>query len=246
MLINCDIGERGVAHEVDDQLMRNIDIANIACGGHAGCKDSAEYYYSLAKEHDVKASVHLSYPDQKNFGRVVMDIDDKALLKSLDQQYKLLSEIKILKFHGALYNEANVNRELAELLMNWAKSVGIKEVLSPEHSEVSRRAEDTLFAEGFSPAEGSIPVEDSATTKIIHEVFLDRRYVYLNNRLSLKSRKEPDALIVDVDEAVKQYQNFNHHFLVIDNKEYSIKADTGCIHSDSDNALELIRAIKSV
>lgn len=34
--INCDMGERGQAHPVDDQLMAMIDIANIACGGHAG------------------------------------------------------------------------------------------------------------------------------------------------------------------------------------------------------------------
>ena len=40
MLINCDIGERGVAHSIDDKLMSMIDIANIACGGHAGNKES--------------------------------------------------------------------------------------------------------------------------------------------------------------------------------------------------------------
>lgn len=225
MLINCDIGERGAAHKIDDQLMGYIDIANIACGGHAGCKQSVDYYYSLAKQHGVKASVHLSYPDQKNFGRAVMDIADKTLLKSLDQQYELLSEVKTLKFHGALYNEANMNRDLARLLMDWAKSAGIKAVLSPQNSEIAR---------------GSGQIE------VIHEVFLDRHYIYVDNSLCLKSRNEPGALITNTDEAIKQYQNFNNDVLVIDHKEYKIRADTGCIHSDSECALELIRAIKGV
>jgi len=225
MLINCDIGERGVAHQGDDQLMTYIDIANIACGGHAGCEQSAEYYCSLAKEYGVKASAHLSYPDQKNFGRVVMEIDDKALLKSLDQQYKLLSDIKTLKFHGALYNEANVNRNLAQLLMNWARSVGIKEVLTPQGSEISKSADQIA---------------------VIHEVFLDRQYIYKNNALCLKSRKQKNALITNTDDAMKQYQTLSNNFLVIDHTKYKIAADTGCIHSDSEIALALIRAIKGV
>ena len=225
MLINCDIGERGAAHKIDDQLMGYIDIANIACGGHAGSKQSVDYYYSLAKEQGVKASVHLSYPDQKNFGRVIMDIDDKMLLNSLDQQYKLLSEVKTIKLHGALYNEANINHSLAQLLMSWAKSVGIKEVLTPQNSAIDKCSEQI---------------------NVIHEVFLDRHYIVTDNNLSLKSRKETNALITNIDEAIRQYKNFNKHIVKIDSQEYKIRADTGCIHSDSECALELIRAIKSV
>ena len=240
MLINCDIGERGPAHAVDDQLMAYIDIANIACGGHAGNEQSVEYYYSLVKKSGVKPSVHLSYPDQKNFGRDVMDIDNKTLLKSLDQQYKLLDEVKTLKFHGALYNEANINKKLAQILMNWAKSVGIREVLSPDNSEIARCCSYSATAEGSYHAEGADQI------KVIHEVFLDRQYIYENNNLSLKSRKKTNALITNTDDAVKQYQNFINGFLIIDGKEYKIRSDTGCIHSDSDNALELLRAIKSV
>jgi len=225
MLINCDIGERGVAHKIDDQLMEHIDIANIACGGHAGCKQSVKHYYDLAKKQGIKASVHLSYPDQKNFGRVVMDIDDTALLNSLDQQYKLLSEVKTLKLHGALYNEANVNPPLARLLINWAKTAGIKEILTPQNSEVAKYSD---------------------SIDVIFEVFLDRQYIYMDDHLSLKNRKEPDALITDTDEVIVQYKNFSQNFVMINAKKHRIKADTACIHSDSDNALELIRAIKSV
>ena len=237
MLINCDIGERGVGHTRDDELMQHIDIANIACGGHAGNAQSVEYYCALAKAHGVKISAHLSYPDPVNFGRSAMTMDDKALLDSLDEQYALLSEIKTLKLHGALYNEANINRPLAQLLMNWAKSAGIKEVLAPEHSEVA------IFIDKHINEFADEP-EDKIS--VIHEVFLDRRYVYENNALQLMSRRHVDALITNTDEAIKQYQNFLNHRLEIDNEQYNIRAVTGCIHSDSDNSLELICAIKNV
>ena len=228
MLINCDIGEQGVAHTIDDQLMAYIDIANIACGGHAGNQQSADYYYALAKKYAVKVSVHLSYPDKKNFGREVMAIDDKVLLNSLDQQYQLLNDVKTLKLHGALYNEANRNRQLAQLLISWAENAGITEVLTPQNSEIAKAC------------------SQAKQITIIHEVFLDRNYTYSDNSLCLKSRKEADAMIHNTAEAIKQYHSFKKGFLIIDSKEYKIKADTGCVHSDSANALELIRAVKSV
>ncbi len=231
MLINCDIGERGVAHKTDDQLMAYIDIANIACGGHAGDKQSADYYYSLANTYGIEASVHLSYPDRQNFGRLNMDIDDKTLLTSLDQQYDLLSEVKTLKFHGALYNEANVNKQLAQLLIQWAGRAGIEAILTPENSAI---------------AQCCCAATEGQTIRPVYEVFLDRQYVCLAGRLCLKSRKESGALITDTQQAVQQYHNFNNNVVVIDAKVYQIRADTACIHSDSANVLGLIRAIKNV
>ena len=47
LLVNCDLGERGIAHPIDDQLIKYIDIANIACGGHAGDQQSVDYYVGI-------------------------------------------------------------------------------------------------------------------------------------------------------------------------------------------------------
>ena len=110
----------------------------------------------------------------------------------------------------------------------------------------SATAEDLPNADGSYYADGSCYADGSDQIKVIHEVFLDRQYIYEHNSLSLKSRKKPNALITNTDDAIKQYQNFINGFLVIDGKEHKVKSDTGCIHSDSDNALKLIRAIKSV
>ena len=113
MKINCDIGERG-EHPVDLELMELIDIANIACGGHAGDLKTVNLFRKLAEDHGVSISAHLSYPDKENFGRKSLDISASDLKKSLSEQYSLLDDVKTVKLHGALYNDCWLNEELAE------------------------------------------------------------------------------------------------------------------------------------
>ena len=119
MKINCDIGERGIDNKVDQQLMTLIDIANIACEGHAGDQDSVDFFRDLAKKNNVLVTAHLSYPDKENFGRLSMEIAQKDLLEFLDQQYSLMSDVKAVKFHGALYNDLNNNVKLANWVFEW-------------------------------------------------------------------------------------------------------------------------------
>ena len=116
MLINCDIGEQGPLHEGDRALMEFIHIANIACDGHAGDKESVAAFRALAEQRGVRIAAHLSYPDKPNFGRASMEISDEDLLAALDAQLALLPGVKLVKFHGALYNRACRDASLAGLL----------------------------------------------------------------------------------------------------------------------------------
>lgn len=221
MLINCDIGERGIAHTVDDTLMSMIDIANIACGGHAGDKHSVAYYTNLAKQYSVKITVHLSYPDTINFGRKVLNISEDKLLKSLDEQYAIMPDVKTVKFHGALYNEANVNENLAKVLLKWLETNEIQEILTPSNSLLN-----TL----------------DSNIKVLHEAFLDRSYILKDDILQLSPRSLPDAVITDPKLALKQFKEIKSGQLL----NQALKAQTLCLHSDNTNALEILKAIKSV
>jgi len=221
MLINCDIGERGIAHPIDDKLMRMIDIANIACGGHAGNRESINYYTDLAKQYNVKTTAHLSYPDKVNFGRKVLDISSGELLSSLDEQYALVSEIKTVKFHGALYNEANINEDLARLLLQWLEKNKIKEILTPSNSLLNR-------------------FNNKLT--VLYEAFLDRSYILKNNKLQLSPRSLPNAVITDPKIALKQFKEIKSGQLL----NQSLKVDTLCLHSDNIHSIEILEAIKSV
>lgn len=221
MLINCDIGERGISHAVDDTLMSMIDIANIACGGHSGDKHSVVYYTDLAKQYSVKITAHLSYPDKSNFGRKVLNISADKLLKSLDEQYALMSDVKTVKFHGALYNEANTNKELAKLLLKWLETNKVKEILTPSNSHLK-----TL----------------NSNINVLHEAFLDRSYIIKNGILQLSPRSLPNAVITDPELALKQFEEIKSGRLL----NQVLKAETLCLHSDNINALEILKAIKSV
>jgi UPF0271 protein len=227
MLINCDIGERGVAHKVDDELMGYIDIANIACSGHAGDACSVEYYVDLALKYSVKTTAHLSYPDRENFGRKVLDIDIKDLLNSFDAQYSLLSSIKAVKLHGALYNQANIDSDLSKSLVSWFSQNGIKEVLTQKNSFLDIECTQNGI-------------------EVIHEAFLDRKYIYENSTLKLSPRTLKDAVIHDPSVAKAQYNNLKSGFVVVDDEKIELIAKTLCIHSDSPSALSILKAIKDV
>ncbi len=236
MHINCDIGERGADHPVDRELMNHISLANIACGGHAGDRESIEAFLALAKKNKVSVSAHLSYPDRENFGRFSMDISTRDLLKSLDDQFALMGGAEMVKFHGALYNDCWVNRDLSRDLASWLNSQGVKTVVTPYQSCL---AEESL----------------NLGMDVLYEAFAERRYAYdpEKGQLTLVSRNLDYASIHDLDEAV------SHAMHILTNKEVEghisladgsvrkepveIKADTICIHSDSPISLELAQRL---
>ncbi len=221
MLINCDIGERGTKHPIDDCLMQYIDIANIACGGHAGDKDSINHYCELARQYQILITAHLSYPDKINFGRNTMAIGISDLLDSLDQQYSLLPVGKI-KFHGALYHQANNNPTLAKSLSAFLLKHKVNTLIVPEHSCM---------------------ISLCSNIEILYEGFIERGYNYQNGKLDLVPRGQAGAVINDVPTALAQYKQLCEQNIIIEDVIYPLKVDTICIHSDSALALNLAKSI---
>lgn len=233
MMINCDIGERGISHPVDLQLMNYIDIANIACGGHAGDRQSAAFFRDMARGNGVKVCAHLSYPDRENFGRKTMAISSSDLSKSLDEQYGLLKGSESVKLHGALYNNAATQKDLAEFLADWFAASSVSEVLCPPCSELALACIDRKIG-------------------VLEEAFAERTYTWdsVNAQLILTPRTEAYAHLSTVKEAWEQYEQLVERksvsaFYQGERKEYPLKARTLCIHSDSPIALELAKRIKA-
>ena len=226
LLINCDLGERGVAHTVDDQLVRYIDIANIACGGHAGDKQSVDYYLDLCKKNNVKVTAHISYPDKEDFGRKVIKIDDRSLCKSFDEQFALFDgDIKAIKPHGALYNELSVNEDLVRTFVSWCVKNDVQELLVSPLGLLKEYAEKNGI-------------------KTIKESFAERGYLLdKNNNPMLIPRGQPNAEIKEVQKAVEQYCELARGFINVNGKEKAFDSQTICIHSDSDIALELAKEL---
>ena len=231
--VNCDIGEKGHLHAGDRALMEFIQIANLACDGHAGDKESVAAFAALAAERGVAVSAHLSYPDKPNFGRASMDMPEADLLASLDAQLALLPGVKLVKFHGALYNDACRDARLADLLAGWLMRNDIGGLLAPADSELAAAARRLGIT-------------------VLREAFIDRRYAWdaATGHLRLADRKT-GGVITSVPEALAQAEDIINRGRVNVSGDPArpdwrdIKADTVCIHSDSPIALELATKLRA-
>lgn len=228
-LINCDLGE-GFGNETE--LMPYIQYCNIACGGHAGIIDSMNQVVDLAIKHEVKIGAHPSYPDSENFGRKSMKLSADELIETIQKQVNSLLEITRkkgaplfhIKPHGALYNDIANNEEVAN---NYLKAITPFKVAVKLFVPYNSVIEKLALKNGFS---------------IIYEAFADRNY---NDDLSLVSRDNIKAVISSTVEVLKHTNEILNTGLVttISNKKIKIKADTFCIHSDTENAVVLVKEL---
>lgn len=227
MILNCDMGERGTDHAGDRNLMSYIDLANLACGGHAGDADSVAFFRALAERQGVEISAHLSYPDRASFGRVSMDLHPHSLSASLEDQIALLPGVTTVKFHGALYNDSCSDPELAARLAEWLADHSVTTVLCPPGSAMEQAARSRRIG-------------------ILAEAFIDRRYVSAQGSIpKLVPRSDPEACHFDLESARTQARELMRRGGVtcVTGEFRALKADTLCIHSDSELSLELAKAL---
>jgi UPF0271 protein len=234
--LSCDLGEAEdeAGIETEQRLWPMIHAANVACGGHAGDERSMRDAARRARRHGITLGAHPSYPDRASFGRASMKIAPAALRDSLVAQIAALRDIAALegvelrrvKAHGALYNEAHRDEALAALLVE-AMAL-IDPGLAVVAAETSRMAE-AARARGVD---------------IVREAFADRRYEPSG---ALVSRSRPDALL-SVEEAARQAALLAGERRVIarDGSSLPVEFDTICIHADMERSLERLQAIRNV
>jgi UPF0271 protein len=119
--LNADLGE---GDPYDVELLEIVSSCNVACGGHAGDMTSMRDTVRSAMKNRVAIGAHPSYPDREGFGRRSEFMAGDELRKSLVAQIKTLASIALeegatlthVKPHGALYNDAVNNRELADAI----------------------------------------------------------------------------------------------------------------------------------
>src|SRR5271166_2432417 len=189
MDINSDVGELQSMIEdgTQEALMPFLTSVNIACGGHAGDAQTMRTTVEQARRHGLAIGAHPGYPDRKNFGRLELDMPLQAVEQTVYDQICALAgfapEIKHVKPHGALYNQAVKSTLLAEAIARgvarYSRDVTLVGLAGSAMLHVFRE-------EGF---------------KVFAEAFGDRRYEADG---TLRSRKHADALIGDPAEAAAQ------------------------------------------
>jgi UPF0271 protein len=232
--LNCDMGElpEAIADGTQEALMRSVTSVNVACGGHAGDEQTMKTTIEQALRWKVAIGAHPGYADRANFGRLELKLPLNEISASIFDQVKALAELAArcgarlvhVKPHGALYNQAVRNRELAEAIAEgvarWSRDVVLVGLAGSPMLNVFREA-------GFAVAA---------------EAFADRRYEADG---TLRSRKFEDALIRNPAEAAWQALGIAEQGIVIasDGSEVSIDAQTLCIHGDTPGAPEIAAAV---
>ena len=240
--LNCDMGEvrEAIADGTQESLMRSITSVNIACGGHAGDEQTMRTTIEQALRWKLAIGAHPGYPDRANFGRLELKMAPREIADSVFEQVRALAEVAErcgarmvhVKPHGALYNQAVHNRELAEAIAEGvAKGIG---------TGTDRWSRDVvLVGLAGSPM---LDVFRRAGFAVAAEAFADRRY---EPDGTLRSRKFEDALIRNPEEAARQALGIAERRVVIasDGSGVSVDAQTLCIHGDTPGAPEIAAAV---
>jgi UPF0271 protein len=233
--INCDLGEKSKHHsnKYDPDLLEIINSANVACGYHAGDKETMSQVIKISKKNGVSIGAHPSFNDPENFGRERMNLSSSEIKKLIVDQYDILQKIASeneenvshIKPHGALNNMACEDIELATTLAKTIKDINKDLIyLVPTGSKMQQAAKKLGM-------------------KFACEIFADRNYEDDGN---LVSRKKPHALIIDPEQAKKhvlkmvQTQSLNCH----SGKQIPCEIDSVCIHGDNLSALATAKSIK--
>ena len=234
MDINSDMGE--INRLLDDgtyeKLMEYVTSINVACGGHAGDETMMAAMVVLAKEKGVNVGAHPSYPDRENFGRNDMNMDANELLDSVRDQIQLLVDIGTnngvnlshVKAHGALYNRAVIDEDIAQTI-----------------GEAIIQVDPLLKVMGLAGSK-MLSVFDSLGLDTMAEAFADRSY---ESDGTLRNRKYDDALITDPNKAALQAKNMVESTVIsFEGKAIEMNAQTICIHSDTPNAVAIAEAVR--
>ena len=239
LLLNCDLGEVPNSDNltIESQVMPHIDLANIACGFHAGDLSLMNKTLLLAKKSMVAVGAHPSYPDKFNFGRQSMTMSATDLMACLKYQIGSLEKvasnndvcISYVKPHGALYNDMMTNGHLRSAVMAAIADSQACSTLMLQATPESDIHKQEAVAFGLT---------------LYLEVFADRAY---QDNGALVPRSQPEAIHTR-EKMLAQVAQLKQDGSVttVTGKRLALSADTLCVHGDNSEAVAEIGQIKAI
>lgn len=234
--LNCDLGEGFGSYPFgnDAAVLQHISSANIACGFHAGDPNIMHQTVEAAVKHGVAIGAHPAYPDLNGFGRRNMNLSPREIYQLIIYQVGALQgfaqlfgqKLHHVKPHGALYNMAAAQFEIAEAI-----------------AQAVYDYDKSLILYGLYGSE-LVRAGRNRGLRVAQEAFADRSY-QPDGRLT--PRNQPNAIIHDIDQAVEQVINIvkYHQIKSAGGHPLELQADTICVHGDEAKALQLIQKLKA-
>jgi UPF0271 protein len=233
--LNSDIGEGFGAYTMgdDNEILKYITAAQVACGWHAGDPMIMDKVVRTAAERGVAVGAHPSFPDLMGFGRRKMNISFEEAKNYVKYQVGALSaftqtygvKIHHLAPHGAMGNMCQDDRELARAICEAVYDIDPEIII--------------YYCAGAVLGEEA----EKMGLRTACEIFADRAY---EDDLSLRSRKLPGAMITDEEESIRRCIRMVKEGKVTSysGKELDIKGDTLCVHGDGPKAIAFVKRIR--
>lgn len=234
--LNADLGE-GFGRSrlaADEALLDMVSSANIACGFHAGDATTMRDTVMAAKARGVTIGAHPSYPDIPGFGRRELGLSPRDIGFHISCQLRALRDVcgaedaklSYVKPHGALYNRAARDPEIAAMVVSSIRDV-----------------EPSLTLLGLAGSEMAHAAE-LAGIAFASEAFVDRAY---KPDGTLVPRDQPGAVIHDVTSAVQRAVMLvkGKTITADDGSELRISAQSLCVHGDNPDAAAMLSALRA-
>ncbi|MFB0836318.1 5-oxoprolinase subunit PxpA [Arthrobacter halodurans] len=229
--INSDLGEGIGLHRFgnDTALMELIDVANVACGYHAGDPDVMDETVRLAGEHGVAVGAHPGLPDVVGFGRRRMALTPGEVESIILYQTGALSAflgkhglpLNHIKPHGSLYGMLAGDEALMEAAAGVAQQYGV-----PFFGLAGTAHESVCAREGVD---------------FVPELYVDLNYA-ADGGLIIQRRPETTDPAAAGDRVRRALGG--QSVLAVDGTELEIAFASICVHSDAPNSPDVARAVR--
>ena len=226
---NCDLGEDCGD---DAAILPYISSASIACGGHAGSRETMRTTLERCVGNGVAVGAHPSHADREHFGRRELAIDDAPLAALVREQVETLAELAAqrgvrlqhVKPHGALYNQSARDPRIAAVIADTVRAI-----------------DPRLYLVGLAGSASTAAARAIGLTAL-EEVFAERRYQASGQ---LVPRGTAGAVIERVEDALAQVRSVVERggVVALDGSAVPLHGDTLCLHGDRPDAAPFARAL---
>jgi len=231
--LNADMGESFGMYKLgnDEEFMKFITAANVACGFHAGDSTVMRKTVRSARQFGVEAGAHPGLPDLQGFGRREMNLTPDEVYCDVMYQVGALKafvdaaglRLHHVKPHGSLYGMVHRREEIARAVCQAVKDI-----------------DPALYL--YIMKKGVVAgVAKEMGIRTVFELYADLGYDNQGNLVITRQHGTHDPAHT-ADRVLRMVKEGK--VKAEDGTEISIEGASVCVHADTPGSLEIVKAVR--